>query len=324
MRDSFLDEGYILPKAFGVGQKKVIDNPKILVANTPMDTDKIKIFGARVRVNAISEVAKIERAEKAKMRAKVEKILAHKPDVFINRQLIYNYPEQIFTENNVISIEHADFEGVEQLANVLGAEIASTFDGPIQLGTCKRLEEIMIGEERFLRFSGVNKGEACSIVLRGSSRQIQGEAERSVHDALCVLTTTVKDSRTVLGGGCSEMLMACAVDNLAKMTAGKESLAIEGFANALRQIPTILANNGGYDSSELVTQLRAAHVQGKSTMGLDMINGTIGDLAELKITESFKCKSQVLTSAHEAAEMILRVDDTIRAMPRPREDPHGH
>ena len=82
------------------------------------------------------------------------------------------------------------------------------------------------------------------------------ESERSVHDALCVLSQTVKTRRTVLGGGASEVFMATRVEALARQTAGKQALAIEAFARALRCIPTILADNGGYDSSELVSNLR--------------------------------------------------------------------
>jgi hypothetical protein len=93
--------------------------------------------------------------------------------VVINRQLIYNYPEQLFTDAGVVSIEHADFEGVERLALVLGAEIASTFDSPqtTKLGYCDLIEEIVIGEDKVIRFSGVSKGEACTVVLRGASKR---------------------------------------------------------------------------------------------------------------------------------------------------------
>lgn len=75
-----------------------------------------------MRVDSIAKVAEIEEAEKAKMKAKVDRILAHKMNVFISRQLIYNYPEQLMTDAGVGSIEHADFEGVERLAAVLGGE----------------------------------------------------------------------------------------------------------------------------------------------------------------------------------------------------------
>ena len=104
-----------------------------------------------------------------------------------------------------------------------------------------------------IRFSGVELGEACTVVIRGATRQILDEAQRSLHDALCVLIQTVKESRIVYGGGekkieqidtslctqstgCSELLMASAVQDLAAKTPGKESMAMEAFAKALRQV----------------------------------------------------------------------------------------
>ena len=48
----------------------------------------------------------------------------------------------------------------------------------------------------------------------------------------------------------------------------------------------------------------------------DMVSGCVGDMVELGVTESFQVKRQVLLSASEAAEMILRVDDIIKAAPR--------
>ncbi|KTG01830.1 hypothetical protein cypCar_00031195 [Cyprinus carpio] len=276
--------GFLLDKRIGVNQPKRIENANILIANTGMDTDKIKIFGSRVRVDSTAKVAEIETAEKEKMKEKVERILKHGINCFINRQLIYNYPEQLFASAGVMAIEHADFVGVERLALVTG--------------------------------------EACTIVLRGATQQILDEAERSLHDALCVLAQTVKETRTVFGGGCSEMLMAKAVSDLANRTPGKEAVAMESFAKALRMLPTIIADNAGYDSAELVSQLRAAHQDNKSTFGLDMSQGAVGDMAALGITESFQVKRQVLLSAAEAAEMILRVDNIIKAAPRKRVPDH--
>ncbi|KAM4039878.1 T-complex protein 1 subunit beta [Anomaloglossus baeobatrachus] len=324
LTESYLDEGFLLDKKIGVNQPKRIENAKILIANTGMDTDKIKVFGSRVRVDSTAKVAEIELAEKEKMKEKVERILKHGINCFINRQLIYNYPEQLFASAGVMAIEHADFVGVERLALVTGGEIASTFDHPelVKLGSCKLIEEVMIGEDKLIHFSGVAMGEACTIVLRGATQQILDEAERSLHDALCVLAQTVKDTRTVFGGGCSEMLMANAVANLAQRTPGKESVAVESFAKALQMLPTIIADNAGYDSADLVSQLRAAHSEGKSKYGLDMRNGIIGDMEEVGITESFQVKRQVLLSAAEAAEVILRVDNIIKAAPRKRVPDH--
>lgn len=163
-------------------------------------------------------------------------------NVFINRQLIYNYPEQLFADRGVMAIEHADFDGIERLALVTGGEIVSTFGKPelVKIGKCDLIEQVSIGNETLLKFSGVPLGEACSVVLRGATEQIIGEAERSFHDALCVLTSTGKEPRTLYGGGCSELLMARAVDGQASVTPGKEARAMSSFANAFRQLPLSL------------------------------------------------------------------------------------
>ncbi|GEM12800.1 T-complex protein 1 subunit beta [Rhodotorula toruloides] len=323
LTDSYLDEGFILDKKIGVNCPHRMENAKILIANTPMDTDKIKIFGARVKVDSTGKLAELERAEREKMKAKVAKIKASGVTCFVNRQLIYNYPESLFAEAGIMSIEHADFEGVERLALVTGGEIASTFEEPhaVKLGQCDLIEEIMIGEDKLIKFSGVAAGEACTVVLRGATGQMIEEADRSLHDALSVLSQTVKETRVVLGGGCAEMTMAVAVDEEAKRTEGKKALAVEAFARALRQIPTILADNAGYDSSDLVAKLRAAHYEGRKDAGLDMAKGLVGSMKECGVTESYKLKRQVILSASEAAEMILRVDDILRSAPRKRE---GH
>lgn len=126
----------------------------------------------------------------------------------------------------------------------------------------------MIGEDTLLRFSGVALGEACTVVIRGATQQILDEAERSLHDALCVLTATVRESRIVYGGGCSEMIMACAVMKSASATPGKEAVAMEAFARALQQLPTVIADNAGYDSAQLISELRAAHNSSACTVGL--------------------------------------------------------
>ena len=275
-----------------------------------------------------------------------------------------------------MSIEHADFAGTERLALVLGGEIVSTFDNPekVKLATCEVIEEVMIGEDKVIRFSGVPKGEACTIVLRGATDHMLDEAERSLHDALCVLSQTVKgifflfffffffffflfsfrffsnssfvESMVLCGGGSSEMAMSSAVMEVAQKTSTKESVAIEAFAHALNALPTILADNAGllsfllffpfqkkkkkkiisnlfffpigFDSAELISQLRAKHSEGTHNFGLDLTAGAIRDMTEIGVTDSYKLKRQIVMSAGEAAEMILRVDRIVKAAPRQR------
>ena len=290
--DSFLADGMILEKTISTGCKHRMENPRVMVANTPMDHDKIKIMGSKVKVDSMAKIADIEEAEKRKMKQKVDKILAHKPDVFINRQLVYNYPEQLLADAGVMVIEHADFDGVERLSAVLGSDIISTFDTPetAVLGSCELIEEMMIGEDKVIKFSGCQRNEACTVVLRGSGSHILDEAERSLHDAICVLMAAVKNHKTIYGGGNSEMRMSLAVDELAKSMSGKQAIAVEAFATALRQMPTIIADNAGYDSAELVTNLRSEIVNGNLTAGLNMFEGKVDSMKELGVTECFRVK----------------------------------
>ncbi|KAI6242946.1 hypothetical protein M3Y99_00204300 [Aphelenchoides fujianensis] len=231
MDDSYLDEGFLLEKKPGMYQPQRIEKAKILIANTPMDTDKVKVFGSRVRVDSVAKVAEIEAAEREKMKQKVKKICDHGINVFINRQLIYNYPEQLFADEKIMAIEHADFEGIERLALVLGGEIVSTFDSPekVKFGQCDLIEQVTIGEDTLLRFSGVPLG-----------------------------------------------------------------------------------------SAELVSKLRAEHANGKHEFGIDIDSGDVTDVVARGILESYNVKLCMLTSAAEAAEQILRVDDIIKCAPRPR------
>lgn len=217
-------------------------------------------------------------------------------------------------------IEHADFDGVERLSAVLGSDILSTFDSPddVVLGTCDLIEEMMIGEDKVIKFSGCNRNEACTIVLRGSGAHILDEAERSMHDAICVLMAAVKHHRILYGGGNAEMRMSLAVDELAKSLQGKQSIAVEAYARALRQLPTIIADNAGYDSAELVANLRSEIYNGGISAGLNMFEGKVDDMQQLGVTECYKVKEQALISASEAAEMILRVDDIVKCAPRQR------
>ena len=115
------------------------------------------------------------------------------------------------------------------------------------------------------------------------------------------------------------MRMALDVLQLALTEKGKESLAIEGFAKALIQLPTIIADNAGLDSSELVSNLKSSLFAGTPNAGLDINLGAVGDMKELGIYECLRVKEQALLSACEAAEMILRVDVSITCPPRQRD-----
>jgi hypothetical protein len=119
-----------------------------------------------------------------KMKAKVDAIAAHGINVFVNRQLIYNYPESLLAEKGILVIEHADFEGVERLSLVTGGEIASTFDRPdlVKLGKCELIEEIMIGEDKVRVCSTMQDAQgALSTPTRAAHQIFRRRRWRSLH-----------------------------------------------------------------------------------------------------------------------------------------------
>jgi T-complex protein 1 subunit beta len=313
LRDSFLEEGFILENKIGTGQLKRVHNAKILVANTALDSDKIKIHGTRIKVSALSKLAKIEITEQKKILDKCKKIISHMINVFINRQIIYNRQESFFTDHGILTIEHADFEGIERLALVTGAEIASTFDEPskIKIGHCKIVEEIIIGDETMVRFGGCSNANACTIIIRGSNQQLLDEAERSIHDALCILTQSMKDTRFVWGGGSLDTYLSLRLENFAKKFSEKTSSAVLAFAKAIQNMPKIILDNAQLDSAFIISKLRKAHKENKIKTCIDISNETVSCAQKLGLIELFKLKTQTIISAVEAVEMILRIDKII-------------
>lgn len=309
LKDSFLDEGFILNKKIEYNQPKKIKNAKILIVNTALDSDRIKINGVKIKVKSISNLARIEIGEQKKLLDKCRKILTHGINVIVNRQLIYNRQERFFSDHGILSIEQADFDGIEKLALCTGAEIASTFDEPskIKLGLCKIVEEVVIGDEKYIRFGGCANQGSCSIVIRGSNEQIIDEAERSLHDALSILIQSIKNPKYIWGGGYSEMKIGNSIENLSKKFQCKKSLSIASFAIAIQRIPEIIMENAGLESIFLINKFKKNLKKGEECC----FNAENEDISCAKISgliENSKLKTQIILAAVEAVEMIIRID----------------
>lgn len=318
--DSYIVDGFILDKPTKIPE---IEAPRILIANMAMDTDKIKINSAQVKVESIDELIKIEEAEKDRMREKVDLITQeeYEIDVFINRQIMYDHYLQLFKEKGIVAIEHADFDGIERLANILNGKIMSTFESLSDcFGTCDKIENVYIGERRMIKFSGLKKG-AITIVLKGSTKEIQDEAERAIHDALCVLMKIKTHKKVVYGGGSIEAEIGIATNNLALKTESKEASAILGFSNAVQKIPQIIADNCGMDGEAIKSKLRALHMKGKRTMGVSVEKEDVGCMKEAGVLESLRIKRRIFTSAVEAACLIIKCDGIIKCKTQARDHP---
>lgn len=305
---SFFVDGYILDKDIEIN----IENPRILVANTSLDYDKIKIFGARIEVTSVNELARIEATERERMHKKIDSICFQEKekvcDIFINRQLIYDLPKSLFREKGVIAIEHVDFKGVEDLSKVTGARVVSVFDEKKSaLGTCEKVESINIYGKRMVKFASQNSG---TIVICGSSKEILDEADRAIHDALCVL----RDDKYVCGGGSVETALAVELTKVGLKIPEAEGEAVLGFARALMEIPSIIATNSGMDGEKMKGIIRSEHESGNIYAGID-VGKSVSSMKDKKIIESYRVKRRVLIAACEAAQMILKCDGLIKCEP---------
>jgi T-complex protein 1 subunit beta len=162
-----------------------------------------------------------------------------------------------------------------------------------------------------IRFGGCYNGDVCSIILRGSNLQIIDEAERSLHDALCILSQVIRNPQMVWGAGAIETQIASDLEKFSKKFTGKKGIIIKSFAKAVQNLPRIIADNAGIDSTNLINELKIAHENDKKKSCLDLEKNEIGDAKILGFFESSKLKKQIIISAIEAVEMIIRIDNTI-------------
>src|SRR5206468_12572686 len=153
---------------------------------------------------------------------------------------------------------------------------------------------------------------AVTIVIRGGTEHVVDEADRSLHDALCVVRNALEDGKIVAGGGAPEAELAKRLREYAVKVGGREQLAIEAFAESLEAVPTTLAENAGLDPIDVLVELRSKHERaGSPWFGIDVFSGDVKDMRKQNVLEPLRVKQQVIKSASEAASMILRIDDVI-------------
>jgi chaperonin GroEL (HSP60 family) len=149
------------------------------------------------------------------------------------------------------------------------------------------------------------------MLIRGGTDKVVDEADRSIHDALCVVRDIVLSPSVVAGGGAPELEVSSRVRKWAESLSGKEQLAALAFAEALEVIPITLAENAGLDPIDILVELRSHHEKGEVWAGVDVMNGKVDDMTSLDVYEPTVVKEQIIKSSSEVASMILRIDDVI-------------
>ena len=137
------------------------------------------------------------------------------------------------------------------------------------------------------------------------------EAERSLHDALCVVRALVKKRSLVPGGAAVEMEVASKLLSYSREVFGTDSYCVRGYAEALELIPYTLAENAGMDPINFVTELRNRHISGNKFDGLNVRKNTIMDMLGENIVQPSLVSISALTLATECVRMILKIDDIV-------------
>lgn len=157
------------------------------------------------------------------------------------------------------------------------------------------------------------QGKTVTVLVRGSNQLVLDEAERSLHDALCVVRSLVKSRRMLVGGGAAEMEISLRLDEYARTLTGMEAYCFRAFAAAFEVIPYTLAENAGLNPMELVTQLRARHAAGEPHTGINVDKADVADMraSGASVLQPLLVTSAAVRFATETVCMLLKIDDLV-------------
>jgi thermosome len=308
-----LIKGLVLSKEIAHSEMpKRIEKANIVLLNSAIEIKKTQ-FDAKINIQDPKQIEAFQREEEGMLRSMVEKISSAGANVVICQKGIDDMAQHFLAKEGILAVKQAKESDMEKLAKATGGKLVTTLDSLAKndLGHAELVEERKIGEDKMTFIEGCKNPHAVAILIRGGTQRILDEAERSIHDALCVVRDVVKEPKIVAGGGAPEEEVGRALRKYADTLPGKEQLAVLGFANAIEIIPMTLAENAGLDTIDILSELKVQHEKGKVWAGVNVQSGKVEDMKKLGVLEPLSVKTQIVKSATEAATMILRIDDVI-------------
>lgn len=215
----------------------------------------------------------------------------------------------------VKDIERADIEFV---CKSTGCKPIASIDHftPEMLATAELVEEVNVGTGRVVKFTGCPAGShTVSILVRGSNNLVMHEADRSLHDALCVIRCLVKKRAVISGGGAPEIELAVQLQKHAVTLSGMDAYCFQAFAEALEVIPYTLSENAGLNPIKTVTELRNRHAMGEKDAGINVRRGGISDMGQENVVQPLLVSLSAIKLATETVRSILKIDDIVNTRP---------
>lgn len=313
LADTTLINGVVLDKEIvHSGMPKRVENAKIALLNASMENEKPEL-DAKINIESPDQIEAFLKEEETMLKNLVDKVLASGANVVICQKGIDDMAQHFMSRKGVIAVRRAKLSDMEKLAKATGGNIISNIDAlsASDLGCASLVEERRTGDDKMTYVEGCKNPKSVTILIRGGTQRMTAEAERSIHDALCVVRDLLEQPKVVAGGGAPELEMASALKKYAQGMPGREQIAVRVFAEALESIPTTLAENAGVDPVDILSDLRARHEKGETWAGLNVLEGKVADMTKLNVYEPLAVKKQIIKSANEAASMILKIDDII-------------
>ena len=315
LTDTALIKGIVLDKEIvHPGMPKRVEDAKIALVDAPLEVEKTE-FDAKINIENPEQMKSFLDEEEKMLKDMTDKVADSGANVLLCEKGIDDVAQHYLAKKGILAVRRVKQSDMEKLVKATGGKVVSNVNDlrPEDLGFAKLVEERKVADDKMTFVEGSKNPKAVTILVRGGSERLVDEAERAIHDALCVVRDVVLDPRVVGGGGAPEAEVARALRDYAQKLSGKEQLAVIAFGEALETLPTALAENAGMDPIDILVQLRVAHEKGQLWAGVDVYESKVADLKEKGILEPVGVKVQVIKSAAEAAGMILKIDDVIAA-----------
>ncbi|KAJ3762586.1 chaperonin Cpn60/TCP-1 family [Lentinula raphanica] len=310
------------------GMRRRIQKPRIVLLDCPLEYKKGE-SQTNMEFSKEGDWARAQEVEEEVVKAMVEAVCQVGCDLVLTEKGISDLAQHHFLKHNVSCIRRVRKSDNNRIALAVGATIVNRVEDlrESDVGTgCEEMRVEKIGDEYFTLLAPCTSPRACTILLRGPSKDILNEVDRNLQDAMSVARNVMMDPRLVPGGGAIEMAVGVGLTQAAKREntiTGVETGPFLAVAEAMEVIPRTLVQNAGGNAIRVLTELRAKHTSSMSTFGVNGDTGKIVDMKEYGLWESASVKVQILKTAVEAARMLLRVDDVVQAVRKEREQGGG-
>ncbi|ORY39606.1 T-complex protein 1 [Rhizoclosmatium globosum] len=294
--------------------RRRIENPRVVLLDCPLEYKKGE---SQTNVEVTDEAHWAQQVKEL-----CDHIIKVKPDLVFTEKGVSDLAQHYFNKAGITAIRRIRKTDNHRVARATGATILNRVEDLKEedVGTkCGLFEVRKIGDEYFTYLVKCEDPKACTIVLRGPSKDVLQEIDRNLQDAMCVARNVMFEPKLCPGGGATEMALSVMLSEKAKSLSGVEQWPYKAVAEALEVIPRTLVQNCGGNAIKTLTQLRAKHAEGHHTWGINGETGTIVDMKDYGIWEPQAVKSQTIKTAIESACLLLRVDDIVSGLSRKKD-----